>query len=35
MEREMNGKPFRRITAVNNSLAVLAGALSEITIYLS
>jgi hypothetical protein len=30
----MNGKPLRSITAVNNSLAVLAGALREITIYI-
>ncbi len=29
---EMNGKPLRSITAVNTSIAVLAGALREITI---
>ena len=28
----MNGKPLRSITAVNQSLVVLAGALREITI---
>ena len=29
---EMNGRPLRSITAVNTSLAVLAGALREITV---